>query len=150
MGPCAGQEESGEGPRAELLLCRGKGLSSSLGEMSREGWMGTGGSPTFTWTHWPNSLCRRASAAGQAGKPPSRSALECVFIYPSRISSVGADAGNRSCWKDWWEQPWFLAGDGAPLSSPLCAAPGTAEEVEQILPFLQRSFCSMGKHILKL
>lgn len=137
MGPCAGQEESGEGPRAELLLCRGKGLSFSLGEMSREGWMGREGSPTFTWTHWPNSLCRRASAAGQASKPPSRSALECVFIYPSRISSVGADGGNRSCW---WEQPWFLAGDGAPLSLPLCAAPGTAEGGRTDLTFPPEEF----------
>lgn len=82
------------------------------------------GSPMFTWTHWPKSPCGRASAAGQASRPPSRSALKRVFIYPSRISSAGADGGNCSCPKGSWEQPWSLPGWGWVSSpfNPLCCA----------------------------
>lgn len=47
-----------------------------------------------------------------------------------------------------------LAGDGSPLPSPPCTAPGTAEAgglwAGRAALFLQRSFCSMEKHILKL
>lgn len=85
-------------------------------------------SPMFTWTHWPNSPCGRASAAAQASRPSSRKALKCVFIYPYRISSVGAGGGNCSCPKSCGSSHGLcLSEDGSALPSPLCAVPGIAE-----------------------
>lgn len=56
--------------------------------------------PMFTQAHWPNSPCGRASAAGRA-RPPSRSAVECVFIYilPGEAAwglMVGTAAAQRA------------------------------------------------------
>lgn len=71
---------------------------------------------------------------------------------------------EEAAWGWWWElqlpkglmgaamvSAWLAMG----LLSHLCASLGTQKQVgygqvEQILPFLQRSFCSMEKHILKL
>lgn len=78
----------------------------------------------FTRTHWPHSPCGRASAAVQASRPPSRSALKRVFIYPSRISRVEADGGNCSCPKGLWKQAGSPPGCSWVSSSfaPLCCA----------------------------
>lgn len=101
---CTGQEESAEGPRA-APLCRGKLRESAwpwpqADEQERLDGQAGEGNPMFTQAHWPNSPCGRASAAGRA-RPPSRSAVECVFIYilPGEAAwglMVGTAAAQRA------------------------------------------------------
>jgi len=92
----------------------------------------------------------------QAGPHPGVH-LKHVFIYPSRISSVGADGGNLQLPEGLVGAAVGSAWLGLGLLSlrPVVLRRGQRKQVVsgqvgQSLPFLQRRFCSMEKHILKL
>lgn len=82
MGPSAPRQQGRRGLHKDhRVVLRGSSwLQAQADGQGRLDVQAKEGNPMFAWAHWPNSPCGRASAAARA-RPPSRSALECVFIY---------------------------------------------------------------------
>lgn len=75
----AGQEGSAGGPW--VVPRESSWLQPQADEQERLDGQAREGNPMCTQAQWPNIPCGRASAAAQV-RPPSRSAVECVFMYP--------------------------------------------------------------------
>lgn len=125
----AGQEESRDGPWAEPS-CQGKGLGSSLGQLSRKRWMGRPGKGA-PCLHGP--IGRKARVGGlqllfrQAGLHAGVHSSVYLYNLPEEAAwglMVGTAAAQRARGSSY---ALSLAGDRSPLPSHLCAAPGTAE-----------------------
>lgn len=125
-------------------LCWGEALDSSLRQMSRKSWMckPRKGTPCLHGPIGQTARVGRASAAARA-RSPSRSAVECVFIYilPGE-AAWGMMVGTAAALPGWG---WV----STPFSLGTAGAGGLwAGGTDDLNLFLQRSFCSMEKHIL--
>lgn len=139
--PCKPGRRSRWRAHGQHSRAEGKILAPAWGRwVWKVGWAGQGGESRVYTAPLANQPVWESFSCSSASRPPSRSALKRVFMYPSRISSAGADGGGCSC----------------PTGPSLFAPPPEQQEqagsrqVEHISPFLQRNFCSMEKHILKL
>lgn len=106
----AGQEESREAPWAEPLR-QGRGLGSSLRQLSRKHWMGRPGKEPHVYM---DPLAKKPVWEGFSCSSGKQASIQectqvCVYIIFQK-KQRGAGGGNYSCPKGSWEQPWSQLG----------------------------------------